>query len=172
MYPLKLSAWTSAVSPWKRLSRSSSHVNARALLGRLEMFYLKKKMSYLHHGTPSAHVVRCWNWIYEASPLENQEEKPPSRPHSWINGSVDGLACLVAIVSCRNSQFISESTRPASASRRAAARLHAGSRDRPAATALPRAFTHHVGQSNGGGLSLLILVAILPHRLKAALHAG
>lgn len=40
------------------------------------------------------------------------------------------------------------------------------------ATTLTCAFSHHDGQSKGGGLSLLILVAILPHLLEAALHVG
>lgn len=40
------------------------------------------------------------------------------------------------------------------------------------ATTLTCAFAHHDGQSKGGGLSLLILVAILPHLPDAALHVG
>lgn len=34
------------------------------------------------------------------------------------------------------------------------------------------AFSYHDGQSNGGGPSLLVLVAILPHIVTAEVHIG
>lgn len=37
---------------------------------------------------------------------------------------------------------------------------------------LAYAFSHHDGQSKGGGPSLLVLVAILPHLLRAERHHG
>lgn len=52
------------------------------------------------------------------------------------------------------------------------ARLHLILHRKHAVTTFACAFSHHDGQSKGGGLSLLILVAILPHRLKAELHVG
>lgn len=55
---------------------------------------------------------------------------------------------------------------------RRVARLHLALRYKHTVTTSACAFSHHDGQSKGGGLSLLVLVAILPHLLKAGLHDG
>lgn len=52
------------------------------------------------------------------------------------------------------------------------AHLHQVLRYRQTVTTLACEFAHHVGQSKGGALSLLILVAILPHLLIAEVHDG
>lgn len=126
-----------------------------------------------HIRTKARHVQKSYSQPLNAFALKQVHEIKHLQPLLWKEKqfcSVRRVSTLAGVATVTTRFSLKSKVTHFTHSWAAVLRLI--SRFRHAGTTLACACSHHVGQSKGGGLSLLILVAILPHRLRAEVHVG